>query len=59
MVDVDEFFTWYDTEVAGPIRRALEKLRTAHGKFAADLVLQGLQLSEKAVANRKRVKDGK
>ena len=52
LVSVDEFLTWYDAELAGPIRRSLEALIKHHSQAAADVVLRGLEAAEQAVNRR-------
>ena len=54
LVSLDEFLTWYDAELAGPIRRSLEALRKHHGQAAMDVVLRGLEAAEQAVNRRLR-----
>lgn len=52
LVDVDELLTWYEAEVAVPIRRSLEALQKHHSQAAADVVLRGLEAAEQSVTRR-------
>lgn len=52
-VELEAFFAWYKNEVAGPIRKSLERLQREHGKEAADIVLAGVERADDAVEARK------
>jgi hypothetical protein len=56
LLPVDDLLAWYDSEVAGPIRRSLERLRKRFGQEAADLVLNVLEGAEASVGRRLRKK---
>lgn len=57
LVDLDDFLAWYRADVAGPIRKGLERLQVTHGKAAADVVIQGLVRAEEAIEQRSK-RDG-
>lgn len=52
LLDVDELLTWYDAEVAAPIRRSLENLQTRFGPAAVGIVTKALDSAEGTVGKR-------
>lgn len=52
LLDVDELLTWYDAEVAAPIRRSLEALQSQFGPAAMQLVAKSLDQAGAAVTKR-------
>ncbi len=54
LLDVDELLTWYDSEVAAPIRRSLEALQSQFGPAAVQVVSKALDQAGAAVGKRLR-----
>ena len=54
LIDVEEFLTWWDTEIASPLRKGLDRLQKKHGNDAVKLVAAGLNQSGGAVSSRFR-----
>ena len=52
LVPVDEFTAWWEAEVAGPLRRAVENLKRQHGEAVAELVAKPLRKAQAAVEKR-------
>ena len=52
LVDLEEFNGWFDLEIAGPLRKNLQKLQRKHGKEAFELISNGLQQAVDRVAKR-------
>ena len=52
LVDVDAFAEWWGTEVAAPMRRAVETLQSRFGADAAEIVAAALRKVEPAVGKR-------
>lgn len=52
LLDVDELLTWYDSEVAAPIRRSLEALQSQYGPAAVQVVTRALNQAGSAVGKR-------
>jgi phage terminase Nu1 subunit (DNA packaging protein) len=57
LVPLEDFLTWYDSEIAAPIRRALEKLRAQFGQPAADLVTEGFTVAADAIEKKEIAPD--
>lgn len=53
LLDIEEFYTWYESAVAGPLRKSLDKLQRKYGQAAMTLVAGGLQASQKAIDDRR------
>ena len=52
LLDRDDFFTWFDAEVVGHLRKGLEKLQRKHGSEAVDLVASAMEKAQDAVRQR-------
>ena len=56
LIDVDEFLAWWDSEIAAPIHKSLEKLQRKYGKEAAELVTASLNHATEVIAKRHNAK---
>ncbi len=52
LIDVEEFLSWWDSEVATPVRKSLEKLARKYDQAAVDLVASGLNRARESVSGR-------
>jgi hypothetical protein len=52
MVDVDALREWWGSEIAGPLKRAIQVLESQHGKPAADLIANALRKAEATMEKR-------
>lgn len=52
LVDVDELTEWWESEVAGPLRRAVGALKRKHGPDAARIVEKALTQADAATRKR-------
>ncbi len=55
VVNVDEFVTWWQSEIATPLSRAVDALRVRFGADAAELIETAIRKADKAVAKRRPV----
>ena len=59
LADVDELLTFWDSEVAAPVRKALEALQKRFGGDAARLVVDALERASGAIGKRLRENEHK
>ena len=52
LVDVDDFWTWYDAEVSGPLMKNLERLQRKFGAEALEIMEAGMRQAGEAITQR-------
>jgi len=58
LVDIDAFAAWWESEVAAPLRRAVENLQRQHGPDAAAIVAKALGRADAVVSTRTQAEHG-